>query len=237
MSFRLDSRAMKWGLRILILPAIGIGVLWIAFHQTLFKATLESHKDALFHLAKVHPVEAWFMWGVFYWIFTAAGLPGAVFLSLMSGFLFGPVSGMALDLVFASLGATTALLLFRHVLFDWIRQRIQDNPRFDPILEGFRKNGFRYLLFLRFVPVFPFWLVNVSLALTDIRPAIFLGGTVIGMIPASALITRLGFSLRNHSFTPPFLTGQQEVLLSILGLLSILPILVRRFMPIFGSEK
>lgn len=236
MNLPLERHLLMLGKRLFFPAGIGVLLVWISFHRNLVFSSLESHKETLLHFSRTHFVEAWLGWGFLYWALTATGIPGAVFLSLMSGFLFGPLFGMALDLTFASLGATTALLLFRHVFFAPIRQRIEETPRFCQILEGFRKNGFPYLLFLRLVPLFPFWLVNVSLSLTEIRPAIFLAGTMIGMIPASALITRLGSSLRNHPLSQPFLTGQQEVLLSLLGLLAVLPVLVRKFFPVGSGQ-
>ncbi len=220
---------------ILIVLATGGGLLWFFFRQDLSTAALEQHKEVLLSFARTHSVEAWLGWGVLYWMVTATGLPGAVFFSLMSGFLFGPVGGMALDLTFASLGATTALLLFRQVILSRIRGKIKETPHFKPILEGFSKNGLSYLLFLRLVPLFPFWIVNVALSLTEIRPMIFLGGTIIGMIPASALITRLGYSFRTQLQAPPFLTGEQKLLLGLLGILALLPVAIRRFSRMTGE--
>ena len=230
------SHAPSWLPKVLLPAAIGTLVLWVTFDRGEALAFLDRHKDALLHFSSAHSMEAWVGWGLLYWAVATAGLPVAIFFSLMSGFMFGPFGGMMLDLVFASLGATTALLLFRYVYFDWVREKIGSHPRLALLLEGARSNGFLAVLFMRLVPVFPFWLVNLSLSVTGIRPVVFWVATAVGMIPASALITRLGYSLRAHWVSGPYLTGQQEILLGLLGILSLLPAIARKFRPIGRPE-
>ena len=118
---------------------------------------------------------------------TALSLPGAAILSLAAGAIFGPLLGTVYAVVAATIGATLAFLVTRYLL------------RFGPKLEGVNREletrGLNYLLFLRLVPVFPFFLINLAAGLTRLPLGTFVLGTLVGVIPGGFVFVNAGASL------------------------------------------
>jgi uncharacterized membrane protein YdjX (TVP38/TMEM64 family) len=95
----------------------------------------------------------------------ALSFPGASFLTAIGGFMFGSLVGTALALVSATIGATAIFLIARTSVGDLLASRA--GPRMQRLRAGFDEEGFSYLLFLRLVPLFPFWVVNLAAALFE----------------------------------------------------------------------
>jgi uncharacterized membrane protein YdjX (TVP38/TMEM64 family) len=124
---------------------------------------------------------------------TALSLPGAAILSLAAGAIFGPLLGTLSAVIAATIGATFAFLVTRYLLRDAVLNR------FGPKLEGLNRElearGFNYLLFLRMVPLFPFFLINLAAGLTRLPLRTFVLGTLIGIIPGGFVFVNAGASL------------------------------------------
>ncbi len=165
--------------------------------------------------------------GVVYATATALSLPGAAILSLLTGFLFGRVTGTVVIVIAATAGATALLLLTRYLFATAARERLEGNARAAKLLAGFEQGAFSYLLFLRLVPVFPFWLVNLAAALTRIPVRTFVGATVIGIIPGSFVFANLGRFFGSINSTRGLLSVDVLVSLGLLGLLALVPLVVR----------
>ncbi len=161
----------------------------------------------------------------------ALSLPGAAIMTLAGGFLFGVVVGATLTVIGATLGATLLFLIARSAVGDALRERA--GPFVARMAEGFSRNAFNYLLFLRLVPVFPFWAVNLAPALLGMRLAQFVVATALGIIPGTIVYSAFGAGLGQI-----FDTGGDVDLKSVfsptliaalvgLGLLSLVPVLVR----------
>ena len=124
---------------------------------------------------------------------TALSLPGAAILSLAAGAIFGPLLGTVYAVVAATIGATLAFLVTRYLLRDAML------TRFGPKLEGVNREletrGLNYLLFLRLVPVFPFFLINLAAGLTRLPLGTFVLGTLVGVIPGGFVFVNAGASL------------------------------------------
>jgi uncharacterized membrane protein YdjX (TVP38/TMEM64 family) len=175
-------------------------------------------------------------------------VPGAWFLTVCGGFLFGVLVGASAAVIGATLGAVLIFLVARTALGEPLLRRA--GPRAIKLAQGFRDDAFSYLLFLRLVPAFPFFLVNLVPALADVRLAPFIAATVLGIIPAAAVFafagTGLGsvisaqeaahracltaggadchFTFGPHDVLTPRLIGA----LVALGVLALLPVLVKR---------
>ncbi len=123
----------------------------------------------------------------------ALSLPGAVILTLAGGLLFGTVAGAALAVAGATSGAVLLFLAARSALGGWLAGRA--GGLLDRIRPGLERDGFSYLLALRLLPVVPFWLVNLAAALVGMRLGSFVLGTLLGIIPATAVFASVGDGL------------------------------------------
>jgi uncharacterized membrane protein YdjX (TVP38/TMEM64 family) len=128
-----------------------------------------------------------------YAIATVFFLPGLLF-TLAGGVLFGPVYGTLYNLVGATLGATLAFLTARYIAYDWAAQRAGNRLR--QLVEGVEEEGWRFVAFVRLVPLFPFNLLNYALGLTRLRLLHYIITSFIFMAPAGAAYTYLGYAGR-----------------------------------------
>jgi len=120
-------------------------------------------------------------------------LPGLVF-TLAGGALFGPVYGTLYNLTGATLGATLAFLTARYLANDWVARRA--GGRLQQLVAGVEREGWRFVAFVRLVPLFPYNLLNYALGLTRIRLSHYIITTFIFMSPAGAAYTYLGYAGR-----------------------------------------
>lgn len=175
-------------------------------------------------------VEGLGAWGPFGFVLVyAAGtllfLPGSVF-ALVAGALFGPVWGALLNLGGATLGATGAFLLARYVASDWARGGT--GPRLERFIRGVEAEGWRFVAFVRLVPLFPFNLTNYALGLTRIPLVPYVAASLLCMAPGAVAYTWLGHAGRSA------LAGDESAIryglaaLSLLAAIVFLPRLVRR---------
>ena len=120
-------------------------------------------------------------------------LPGATSMTLAGGFIFGTVEGTLYVVSSATIGAILIFLIARYSLADFFRSR--SGPFLHKMEDGFQKNALSYLLVLRLVPLFPFWVVNLVPALLGVKTRIFAIGTFFGIIPGSAVYCSVGSGL------------------------------------------
>ncbi len=123
----------------------------------------------------------------------ALSIPGAVVLTILGGFLFGWLIGGLATVIAATLGAAAIFLIAKTSLGVSLRKRA--GPFINKLAEGFEKDAFNYLLFLRLVPLFPFWLVNVAPAFANVSLRTFSLATLIGIIPGTFAFSFLGNGL------------------------------------------
>ena len=128
-----------------------------------------------------------------YIVAAALSLPGAAFLTVAGGFLFGIVVGASAAVIGATIGATVIFLIARTALGEPLLQRA--GMRASQLAKGFREDAFNYLLFLRLVPVFPFFLVNLVSAFAGVRLGPFVTATALGIIPGAIVYALTGTGL------------------------------------------
>ncbi len=173
-----------------ILPAAALAaVVAVAYFYRLdHYLTLDAIRDnraALLAYVEENRVVAVVGFVVVYAAAVGVSFPGAVVLTLAGGFLFGAVLGAALSVVAATIGAAAIFLIARSAFGDVLR--LKAGAFVARMADGFQKDAFSYLLFLRLVPVFPFWAVNLVPALIGMRFAPFVVATAIGIIPGTAV--------------------------------------------------
>jgi uncharacterized membrane protein YdjX (TVP38/TMEM64 family) len=129
----------------------------------------------------------------FYVAVVALSIPGAAALTVSGGVVFGTLVGGLLAVISASTGATIVFLVARSAMGEFLIRRAGDLAR--KLIGRFHQDAFTYLLFLRLVPIFPFWLVNLVPALCQVRLATFIAATAIGITPATFAFAFFGAGL------------------------------------------
>jgi uncharacterized membrane protein YdjX (TVP38/TMEM64 family) len=170
-------------------------------------------------------------WGpaVFVGIYTIAPalfLPGSV-LTLAGGALFGPFTGALLSLTGATLGATVAFLIARYLTADWVERRV--SGRLQEIKEGVEREGWRFVAFVRLVPLFPFNVLNYALGLTRLSVQTFAVTSFITMAPGALAYAYLGAAGREAVSGGPDLVRKGLLALALLAAVALLPSLIRRW--------
>ncbi|WP_199192700.1 TVP38/TMEM64 family protein [Allosphingosinicella deserti] len=167
-----------------------------------------------------------------YALSTAFSMPTGLLLSTVGGFLFGTLWGGLLNVIGATLGATMIFLAARTVLGNLLSARA--GPFLQKLEAGFRENEVSYMLVLRLVPLFPFWLVNLAPAFLGVRTSTFVGGTFLGIIPGAFVFASVGTGLGAVLATGGTPDGsallQPHVIIPIAGLalLAMIPVVLKR---------
>ncbi len=190
--------------------------------------TLESLKANRARLEDLRAAHAFLFAVVFvlvYVVQTAFSLPGAAVLSLAAGAIFGVLQGLLFVVVGATIGAILAFLVSRTLLRDWVEGKF--GSRIGGIDRGLRENGLSYLLFLRLVPAFPFFLVNLACGVTGMPLRTYAVGTLFGIVPGSLVFVNAGASLaaieRVSQVAGPRVLGS----FALLGLFALLPTILK----------
>jgi len=215
------------------LPVAGLAaglIVFLAFglDDYLSFEALARHRADLVARVAAHPLLAPVIYMLGYILAIAFSVPGGVLLTLTGGFLFGPVFGALFAIVGATGGAAAVFLAAKLALGD--RMRPRDGSAFQRMQAGFRRNAFSYLLVLRIVPLFPFFLVNLVPALAGVSTRTYLLATFIGVIPGTFVFASVGNGLGavfDTGATPELrLLMRPDILLPLLGLglLALIPL-------------
>jgi uncharacterized membrane protein YdjX (TVP38/TMEM64 family) len=195
-------------------------------------AALAENREYLQALAAANGVLAALGYMLIYAALTALSVPGAMLMTLAGGFLFGAWFGTLWALVGSTIGATIVFLAARAGLYGLAARA---GPRIACIEAGFREDAFNYLLCLRLVPIFPFWLVNLIAGLAGMRLAAYVAATFCGMMPGAFVYASLGNGLgaliANGEHPDRYMIFRPYILLPIVGLalLSLLPVVFKRW--------
>lgn len=153
--------------------------------------------------------------------------PIATYLTLTAGFLYGPIFGTLYVNIGATLGASANFLLARYLFGQKLQDRYAEQlTRFN---REIKSNGQFYLLTMRLIPIFPFFLINILSGLTGVSFITFFWTTAVGIIPGSFVYTFFGKQLSTISSTGDLLTPPIIIALTLLALLAIVPVLVKKF--------
>lgn len=220
-----SSKWIKIGILAVFAAAI-IAFFALGGQKYLSLDTIKSNRNALLAATRDHYVLTIVVAFLVYAIAVAGSVPGATILTLTCGFLFGRWIGSVIVIGAATLGATLAFLAARYLFADWARSKMGDIGR--RINDGFRDNAFSYMLFLRLVPAFPFFLVNLAPALTSIPLSTYVLATAIGIIPGSFVIANLGETLGTIDSLSGLLSKETLIAFALLGVLALVPIVIKR---------
>lgn len=199
---------------------------WLTLHA------IKDHRDQLLAYAQSNLWKALLLWGLAYAAVVAFSIPGAAVMSLATGFVFGRVTGTLVIVAAATLGASLIFLGARYLFAGMARERLTRNARAARLLDGFEHGAFHYLLFLRLVPLFPFWLVNLASAFTSVPLRTYALATAVGIVPGSFVYANLGRSLGSIDSLNNLVSWEVLASLGLLGLFALLPVLLKgRFDP------
>jgi pyruvate/2-oxoglutarate dehydrogenase complex dihydrolipoamide dehydrogenase (E3) component/uncharacterized membrane protein YdjX (TVP38/TMEM64 family) len=219
---------------VLLLALLG---LWLAYWhwdlgQWLTLERLKAGRDTLISLYADQPVQTALTFFGVYVLAAALSFPGASILTLAAGAMFGWAMGLLLVSFASSLGALLAFWVSRYLLRDVIEQRF--GKLLQPINEGLAKDGTFYLLTLRLVPLFPFWLINLLMGLTTLGARRFYIVSQIGMLVGTAVYVNAGTQLAAIDTAADVLSPG---LLASLVLLGVFPLLAKFMMDALQRRK
>jgi uncharacterized membrane protein YdjX (TVP38/TMEM64 family) len=184
--------------RLVLLAVIAIAmaiVFAMGWHRQLSLENLVRHRAALSAFVSAHVFVAYALYIATYVAVGALSLPGASFLTIAGGILFGGLAAGLATIVGATIGATIIFLVASSAFGEILTRRA--GSMLAKFAEGFRADAFSYLLLLRLVPIFPFWLVNLAPALFGVRLSTFVVTTALGIIPGTFAYAFLGAGLDN----------------------------------------
>jgi uncharacterized membrane protein YdjX (TVP38/TMEM64 family) len=225
----------------------------MGWQRYLTLAELADRRDSLRVLIAAHPLLSLLAYIGIYTGSVALSLPGGAVLTLAGGFLFGWLLGGVAAIVAATIGAVFVFLIAKSALGEPLAARA--GPWLDRLRKGFQEDAFSYLLFLRLVPLFPFWLVNLAPGLLGVGLGTYVAATAIGIIPGTfafsiagrgldslieaqavahqSCLAKMGSDAQNSC---PFVLEPQALLTPgliagfiALGLVALLPIGLKRF--------
>ncbi len=216
--------------KIVILGILGLGLgafFYFDVGQYFSLEALKANRDDLLAYTNANFAVAVILYVALYILQTGFSLPGGALMTLTGGFLFGSVLGTIFVNIGATTGATLAFLAARYVLRDWVERKF--GKRIEPIQAGFAQNAFSYLLTLRLIPAFPFFLVNLVSGLTRIPLGTYVIATSIGIIPGSFVYAFAGRQLGSINSLAEIASPPVLMAFTFLGLLALVPIVHRKF--------
>lgn len=229
----MGRRNLVWRLLPLVILAGAAAAFFAAgLHRYLSFDTLRAHRVDLVAWVEAHQALAAVAFMALYAATVVFVPPSGTVLTVTGGFIFGAVLGTGYVVIGATVGATLLFLVARFALGDWLREKAGSGIR--RMRDGFAENALSYLLVLRLVPLFPFWLVNIAPAFLGVRLGTFVLGTFVGIIPGTAVYAVFGAGLgsildANQAFTlAGVLTPQVVGALVGLGLLALVPVVYKK---------
>ena len=211
-SFWRRAPLSRWA-PLLAIAAVMLFVLAMGWHRAITLENIVALRDRFHVVLHAHPVLSVLVYVLVYVAVATLSLPGGLVLTLSGGLLFGTVVGGIAAIVGATAGATLVFLIARAAISDaklgdlaggvgWLPgvsgqlEKLRKlDTRFEQMKAGFQTNAMSYLLFLRLVPAFPFWAVNLVAAILGVPLKTYVVGTFFGIIPATMAFASLGAGL------------------------------------------
>jgi uncharacterized membrane protein YdjX (TVP38/TMEM64 family) len=187
---------------------------------------VKANRDQLLEFTEANYSVAVGLFIVTYCVVAGFSLPVGAVMTVAGGFLFGAVFATLFVNVGATTGATLAFLVARYLLRDAMEQKF--GKWIGPFQEGFGKNAFSYLMTLRLIPVFPFFLVNLVSGLTRVNISTYIAATALGIIPGSFVYAYAGRQLGTINSLKEIASPNVIMAFVLLGLLTLTPTLYKK---------
>lgn len=194
-------------------------------HEYFNLAYLQGRSEMLREFVSSNYAQSMIVFALVYYVSIVFTIPIASVMTLLSGFLFGTVPAFFMVLITVTLAATTLFMIvqkyFHHVLC----------KRCEPIIRRFEEASggslLSVLLFLRLVPIFPFFLVNIAAGMTHMRARDFMLGTFVGVMPGTFVFVLSGMQLSTIEKVSDVFSLRVLGAFSLLGVLALIPTLFR----------
>ena len=223
----------KKKLALVTLFIIAIGLFFMLdLGQYLNLAYVKSKQEVINNYYVLNPVKTGLIFFISYILITGISLPGAGIMTLAGGAIFGVVWGTILVSFGSVFGATMAFLIARYLFHDYIQHRF--SHRLERINKGIREEGDLYLFTIRFVPIFPFFIINTLMALTPIKTLNFAVVSQIGMLVPTIIFVNAGTQLARIESPSDVLS--LELLLSF-ALLGLFPLVAKKILIYIRKKK
>jgi uncharacterized membrane protein YdjX (TVP38/TMEM64 family) len=176
-------------------------------------------------------IYAYGIFSISYILIVSLSIPGATFMTLAGGLLFGQIVGTIINVVAATIGATILFLSARMASGNVLEKA---GPWLKKMHNGFKENAFSYLLTLRLVPLFPFVAVNLVSAIANVNIKTFFFATIIGIIPGTFVYTSIGVALQSvisNKNISVNLILEPSIIISLVGLgvMSLVPVFYKKW--------
>jgi uncharacterized membrane protein YdjX (TVP38/TMEM64 family) len=216
-----------------ILLALGLALIFaMGWDKHFSVSALRDHREMLTAFVESRYLISVLVFCAVYVVVTGLSVPGSLVLTVSAGFLFGKYHGAIFSVIGATTGATLLFLAARTAFGEVLKGRA--GSAVDRMRAGFQENALFYLLFLRLIPIFPFFLVNLVPALLNVRLATYVVGTFFGIIPGAFVFTLVGSGL-GELFERGEVLSLASVLsadiaygLTGLAILALLPVIYKR---------
>jgi pyruvate/2-oxoglutarate dehydrogenase complex dihydrolipoamide dehydrogenase (E3) component/uncharacterized membrane protein YdjX (TVP38/TMEM64 family) len=222
----------KRGILLVIIVMLIAAFFMFDIGQYLTLESLKVHQQDLAEYINSNWLQAFIVYFVIYVTATALSLPGAIILTLGAGALFGLGFGLLLASFASTIGATLAFLVSRFLLRDWVKATFSE--RIKAIDKGVEKDGPFYLLSLRLVPIFPFFVINLVMGVTSIKTATYYLVSQVGMLIGTAVYVNAGTQLAEIEAVSDI--ASKELILSFV-LLGIFPIIAKLILNFIKQKR
>ncbi|MFT5170805.1 MAG: putative membrane protein YdjX (TVP38/TMEM64 family) [Candidatus Marinamargulisbacteria bacterium] len=209
----------------LILALVGL-IHYFGLHSYLTLAQLKLQQDSLQVIYGNNKILFIAAYMAIYIISTGLSIPGATILTLAGGALFGSFLGTGIIVLSATLGASLAFLAARFLFRESLESRYASNLK--KFNTGVEENAWNYLLFLRLIPLFPFFLINIVLGLTRIDLRVFFIGSFFGMLPGTFVYANAGYHLSKISSVKDITSPELLGAFLLLGVFALVPIVYKK---------
>jgi uncharacterized membrane protein YdjX (TVP38/TMEM64 family) len=224
-----SNRSNAGRIVIVLVIAVAVGAFfYFDLGRFLSLTALKDNRDSLLAFTDANFMAAVAIFIGAYAMMAGLSLPGAVILTLAGGFLFGAGWATVFVNVGATTGATVAFLTARYLLRDTVEQKF--GKWLGPFQEGFAKNAFSYLLTLRLIPLFPFFVVNLVSGLTRVSVGTYVAATALGIIPGSFVYAYAGRQLATINSLKEIASPNVIAAFVLLGLLALVPVIYKKYM-------
>ena len=221
----MNKKYVRWGL-LFFLIFLFVVLQFFDIEKLLTLENLNANQALLKNYIHQNYLTAVLLFTLVYMVTAALAIPAGLILSITGGFFFGAIRGTMFINIGATLGAVLAFNLSRYLIGDWIQDKYKQSlARFNDEIDG---NGINYMLSLRLVPAFPFFLINLLAGLTKLPLTHFIWTTSIGIIPGSFVYAYAGANLANLHSPSQILTTPMIVAFTLMGGLALLPRLLKK---------
>jgi len=209
-----------------LIVAIFLGFFYFDLGRFLNFETLKESRNQLQDFYHNNILLTILIFASIYIVSTSISIPGATILTLSGGVIFGTYLGTFIIIISATIGATLALLFSRFFLQNYAQKKFKKqllviNPKID-------ENAFSYLLFLRLVPIFPFFVINLVSGLTNVKVRTYFFASLIGMLPGSFVFCNAGSQIASINSQSEILSTRVIMAFVLLGFLSLIPIVHKK---------